>query len=71
MSISQIKDKGGKKKHYELVHVMRKNLLKDSVFLFVSHGRMISPENEKKTRPTLIYDIFGPYIYQISPNKFL
>ena len=50
---------------------MKKNLLKDSVFLFVSHGRMISPENEKKTRLTLIYDIFGPYIYQISPNKFL
>ena len=71
MSISQIKDKGGKKKHYELVHVMKKNLLKDSVFLFVSHGRMISPENEKITRLTLIYDIFGPYIYQISPNKFL
>ena len=71
MSISQIKDKGGKKKHYELVHVMKKNLLKDSVFLFVSHGRMISPEKEKKKRLTLIYDIFGPYIYQISPNKFL
>ena len=50
---------------------MRKNLLKDSVFLFVSHGRMISPEKEKKKRLTLIYDIFGPYIYQISPNKFL
>ena len=49
MSMSQIKDKGGKKKkHYELVHMMRKNLLKDSVFLFVSHGRMISPEKEKK-----------------------
>ena len=71
MSISQINDKGGKKKHYELVHVMKKNLLKDSVFLFVSHGRMISPEKGKKKRLTLIYDIFGPYIYQISHNKFL
>ena len=53
MSISQIKDKGGKKKHYELVHVMKKNLLKDSVFLFVSHGRMISPEKEKKKKAHL------------------